>query len=562
MSRCYGCFKEISTEGTTCPHCGFSPADYEVHKWTLSPGTVLNGKYLIGKRLGEGGFGITYIAWDINMQTTIAVKEYYPNGFANRDVTSLTGNTVISLSDKENDVYSEGLKRYVKEAAILSRFFDLSGIVTVKDFFYENSTAYIVMEYIDGISLKEYLKNNGSNIGCDAALDLLKPVISSLSIVHKNNLLHRDISPDNIMIAGNGDVKLIDFGAARQFGNDSDKSMTVVLKHGYAPVEQYSSHGDHGTWTDVYAICAVLYRCIVGKAPVESIDRTRNDRYVPVRKAKKGIPKHIAEAIDKGLSVNPQDRQQDMDELYKDLYGSFTGRLNDKVDAAGRALRKLLVALIIVLTLGIAVGVVYRLNSDRIRRTIDVFLSDDDTYDKDKNIKADASEDEDIDKEKEISSNTKSKAEDNDENEEALTERVSKSSAKSSIFSSLSAGNTDRDVFDETLSYLFDSSDMSNDIKDGIMVVSEGILDGYPDNVTLNDILCTYTDAPGEWGGYEGSGGSVSVCYRGFRNGKKYVIEFESYQDDTFILTGVTIDGIRQEAYSNCFQDILDEVGL
>ncbi len=555
MSRCYGCFGEIPDGQARCPHCGFSLKGYEIHKWTLSPGTLLNGKYLIGRRLGEGGFGITYIAWDTNMQTTIAVKEYYPHGFANRDVTSLTGNTVISNDDNEKSVYAEGLKRYVKEAAILSRFFDLSGIVTVKDFFYENSTAYIVMEYIKGISLKEYLKNNGESIGYDTALNLLRPVISSLSTVHKNNLLHRDISPDNIMIAQNGDVKLIDFGAARQFGSDSDKSMTVVLKHGYAPIEQYSSHGDHGTWTDVYAICAVLYRCILGKAPEEAVDRTGNDRYIPVRDGGKRVPKHIAEAIDKGLSVNPGDRQQDMDELYRDLYGSFLGRINDKFDAAGKFFRKVLVAMIVLLALGVAAGVIYRLNSDRIRRTWEVLTSDDRDEDHTDIRSASGSDDDDID-------NDGEKTAASDDDEEERDDEEAGRSASGSIFASLTSGGDKQETIDESQIYLFDTSDMSYEVREGIAVVSEGILDGYPDSVTLNDILCAYTDKPGEWGGIEGSGRDIAVCYRGYRNGRKYVIEFTAYKDETFILTGVAIDGVRQEAYSDCFQDILDKVGL
>ena len=202
MSKvCYGCFKSVNDEYSACPYCGFDFHSYNISDRALHPGTVLNGKYIVGKTLGEGGFGITYLAWDRYMEIKIAIKEYYPSNIALRDTSMYGGNTLHVSSGSQNGDFESGLKRYVKEAAILSKFFNLPGIVSVKDFFYENGTAYIVMEYIEGISLREYLKGKGGKVSVNEALNIIEPIIKSLTVVHKNKLLHRDISPDNIMIS-------------------------------------------------------------------------------------------------------------------------------------------------------------------------------------------------------------------------------------------------------------------------------------------------------------------------------------------------------------------------
>ncbi len=381
MNRCYGCFEQIADVNTVCPHCGFFFRQNTEHKWILKPGTLSNGKYLIGKTLGEGGFGITYLAWDVNMETKVAIKEYYPGYLVSRDVTSGDGNYVTVTSRSGQRDFQDGLKRYVKEAAALSKFFDLPGIVSVKDFYYENETAYIVMEYIDGISLKALLERNGNRLAAEQALELMKPVISSLAVIHKNKLIHRDISPDNIMVDRTGKVKLIDFGAARSF-EEEEKSMTVMLKHGYAPIEQYSRKGEQAATTDIYALCAVLYRMITGEVPTESTQRVRNDELVSVRHLADKTPHHIATAIEKGLSLMPEDRQQSMEELYADLYGSKSSRVskqasnwfvrmlkragNALIRLLGKILKKIAVAAIIGLVLAVVAFFLYRANSDKI----------------------------------------------------------------------------------------------------------------------------------------------------------------------------------------------------
>ena len=347
----------------------------------LAVNTVLAGKYLVGPVLGEGGFGITYAGYDLNMETRIAIKEYFPVELVTRDTTrrsvggggkvyggsvpsangaSVSGNLssgvsssgsgsdrVISLSGEKSKTYQQGLKKYVDEARNVSQFADIPGIVSVKDFFYENNTAYIVMEYIEGISLKEYLKQKGGQLPEEEALAILRPVLEALEKVHAAGIVHRDISPDNIMLTfaeegktGAGQsgasaiygnisaVKLIDFGAARMTSKNDQKSLTIILKHGYAPEEQYRSHGEQGPWTDVYALCAVLYRMLTGKVPEPAMDRLFSDGLKRPEELGGKVTPAVSEAIMRGLAVKKEDRIQSVRELMDALYAGKKLRKN------------------------------------------------------------------------------------------------------------------------------------------------------------------------------------------------------------------------------------------
>ena len=351
----------------------------------LAVNTILAGKYLVGPVLGEGGFGITYAGYDLNMETRIAIKEYFPVELVSRDTAShpSDGNDpaarisasgggsdrVISLSGEKSKTYQQGLKKYVDEARNVSRFSGTPGIVSVKDFFYENDTAYIVMEYIEGVSLKEYLKRKGGKLPEEEALAILRPVLDALEKVHGAGIVHRDISPDNIMLTFAGEsgasgqakaassgasgtaskaagasvtapgtpeavpgtvpatvygniaaVRLIDFGAARMTAKNDQKSLTIILKHGYAPEEQYRSHGEQGPWTDVYALCAVLYRMLTGKVPEPAMDRLFSDGLKRPEELGAAISPAVSEAVMRGLAVKKDDRIQTMRELSDALY--------------------------------------------------------------------------------------------------------------------------------------------------------------------------------------------------------------------------------------------------
>ena len=293
----------------------------------LAVNTILEGKYLVGPVLGQGGFGITYVGYDLNMEAKIAIKEYFPVELVSRDTTTMHGDRVLSLSGEKSVTYKQGLKKYVAEAQNVSQFSEIPGVVSVKDFFYANETAYIVMEYIDGISLKDYLKEKGGSLTEEETLRIMKPVLEALVQVHKSGIIHRDISPDNIMLTFEGSghskiksVKLIDFGAARMTAKNDQKSLTIILKHGYAPEEQYRTHGEQGPWTDVYALCAVLYRMLTGETPVPAMDRMFQDELKTFDKFNAKVSANTAAAILKGLAVKKDDRIQSVQDLIAALY--------------------------------------------------------------------------------------------------------------------------------------------------------------------------------------------------------------------------------------------------
>lgn len=290
----------------------------------LSVNTILAGKYLVGPVLGQGGFGITYKGFDLNMETYVAIKEYFPVELASRNTTTIYGDRVISLGGEKSKNYKIGLEKYVAEAQSISRFSDISGIVSIKDFFYENETAYIVMEYIEGMNLRDYQKQCGGRLSEKEALDIMKPIIEALVQVHHVGVIHRDISPENIMLTFKDgqiqEVKLIDFGAARMTAANGQRSLTIILKHGYAPEEQYRTHGEQGAWTDVYAVCAVLYKLLTGRTPEQAMDRLFQDELQPFAKLGININKNVADAIWKGLSVKKENRFQTMNELAEILY--------------------------------------------------------------------------------------------------------------------------------------------------------------------------------------------------------------------------------------------------
>ena len=318
--RCVGCMKPLTAEGR-CAYCGLQQDKYRPIPRCLRPGMCLRDRYVLGRVLGEGSFGISYIAWDCLLDTVVAIKEYFPARLVCRHISEEDEDTNVYIYEKrESQKYQESLKKYLGEAKSLSAYYDLDGIVSVRDFFYANNTAYIVMGYVDGISVKEYVEKNGPIEG-EKFLRMLEPVIQSLAKVHQTGVLHRDISPDNMLLTRDEKLVLIDFGAARKENINMTRSMTVVFKRGFSPEEQYRTRGQQGAWTDVYALCATAYYALTGKAPDESIQRVLEDDMPSLTEMTDvDLPMQQKRAFMKGMTVDFHHRYQTMDELYQGLY--------------------------------------------------------------------------------------------------------------------------------------------------------------------------------------------------------------------------------------------------
>jgi len=300
-----------------CPRCGdVNALNNQDHQ--LPVGTVLGGRYLIGRAIGQGGFGITYIGRDMKLGLKVAVKEFFPSGAVNRHTKHSLD---LSSTDAEGDaILTEGRSKFLDEARMLALFAGDPNIVSVRDYFEENATAYIVMDFLDGVSLMTAINRNGP-YAFDVLFPLLEPVMRSLSRIHQSGMIHRDISPSNLMLTKDGRVILLDFGTVRAVNEDGEKSLSVVLKPGFAPVEQYQSHGSQGPWTDVYALCASIYKLITGKTPLNSMNRLFNDELpLPSACGAKISPEQEA-ALMCGLSVRPETRFRSVEALLKALHG-------------------------------------------------------------------------------------------------------------------------------------------------------------------------------------------------------------------------------------------------
>lgn len=299
-------------QAQVCPFCGYREGTPAAAPHYLKPGTVLAGKYLVGKGLGHGGFGTTYIARDQVLGIKLAIKEYLPQDCASRQPGT---NLVVPYTGEGGKRFTDGLESFLQEARTLARFDGSPNIVGVRDFFTENGTAYLVMNYLEGITLKQYLvRSGGKPVPFDKMLGILLPVMDALRTVHAAGLLHRDISPDNIFLTTSGQVTLIDFGAARQSMN-VQQSMSVILKPGYAPEEQYRSRGHQGPWTDIYALGATMYRTLTGRIPPESLERQKQDCLVPPSRLGIRIPAYAEAAILRAMAVRAEDRFQTIDEF-------------------------------------------------------------------------------------------------------------------------------------------------------------------------------------------------------------------------------------------------------
>lgn len=311
---CFYCMSPVNEDGT-CPVCGLTAGAYQPAPHHIPPGTILMNRYLIGRVLGEGGFGITYIACDLRLDLKVAIKEYFPTDKATRhassslDVTCFTG---AAGSD-----YESAKRKFLSEARVMAKMDKQPEVVGVRDFFEVNNTAYIVMEFVDGTTFRELVKQEGGKIPAKKLLSTIEPLFDALSAVHAAGLVHRDISPDNLMLE-HGKVRLLDFGCARESSHGTN-TLTIALKHGYAPIEQYTNHGQ-GPWTDIYALAATIYFCLTGKAPVRSTDRLLGDELILPSKLGVDLTRQQEKALLRALSIQPRRRFQTMEEFHAALY--------------------------------------------------------------------------------------------------------------------------------------------------------------------------------------------------------------------------------------------------
>ncbi len=313
---CMGCMSDKGVD-SRCHHCGWVEGTPQSLPQHLPARTLLKNRYLLGRVLGHGGFGVTYLAWDTIANIRLAIKEYLPQDLATR----ASGQSQVKAynTGELQGYFQYGLKRFLDEARTLAQFTDHTGIVSFKDFFEDNGTAYLVMQHLDGITFKHFIQKRGGRIPVEMAIDILMPVMDALREVHSVGLLHRDVSPDNILICKNGQIKVLDFGAARYSFNERSQSLSVMLKAGYTPLEQYSSKGIQGPWTDVYATAATLYHAIIGQTPPEALDRIYDDTLVFPEE----INLKVQRLLIKALAVKPEQRFQSVKELQDNLLAIY-----------------------------------------------------------------------------------------------------------------------------------------------------------------------------------------------------------------------------------------------
>ena len=313
IRRCMKCMHALAAGETVCPECGRPYGSVKAESFALKPGTILDGKYLVGEMLGQGGFGITYIGFDLLLEQKVAIKEYYPmsTGMVSREnsTTVVWSSAVMQKSGME-----KGFDSFLKEARKMAKLGGIPGVVGVKSVFIQNETAYIVMDFIEGETLLKKLQRGGP-MDYGTCISLMTPIMQALAEVHKHGIIHRDISPDNIMVQSDGKLILLDLGAAKDLdiqGKDGNvQSSQMVAKHGFSPVEQYGQAGKIGPWTDVYAMAATIYYCCTGVLPPSATDRMIEDTLT----CRPRLTKEQFDVLAFCMNVLPQNRPQNMDAL-------------------------------------------------------------------------------------------------------------------------------------------------------------------------------------------------------------------------------------------------------
>lgn len=319
MNRCYHCFETLRDKSAdTCPCCGtpLKQIEWDSRRY-LKPGTILQNKFFVGNAIGKGGFGNTYVGWNEVLQCKVAIKEYFPTNLTARGADGVT--VTITSSDTQG-YFRSGLEQFLEEARNVASLQDVKGVVQIYSFFEENGTGYIIMEFLEGMDVKQILRERGNRVDYEWARRVILTVLHTLREVHNRGILHRDIAPDNIFVTNEGVIKLIDFGAAKSAAA-GERQRAIVLKSGYAPIEQYTRNMEQGPYTDLYAVAALFYRMLTGTKPPSAPDRMRLDRMEPLSAKGVQVPESAEMAITMCLYIDPQYRLQSVDEFMEALDG-------------------------------------------------------------------------------------------------------------------------------------------------------------------------------------------------------------------------------------------------
>lgn len=307
---CYRCFSEKPIREKPCPQCGYKHTPDTASPNCLLPGTLLCNRYIVGVALGVGGFGITYKCLDTKLGGICAIKEYFPANIALRNSATKT----VSVNEQNVERYNKVMKRFVEEAELV-KCLRHRNVITIYDNFFENYTAYYVMEYCDGIDLRRYTNNFSRKLEYDEGMNILYQIMNGLEYIHSKGILHRDIAPDNIYVTKNNSVKILDFGSARNEMDQFNRELSVIVKVGYAPIEQYGGRGKQGPYTDIYALGATFYHLFTSKIPMESTQRVAEDNLEVFSSLRPDLPDNLKYCIEKAMEITTAKRISNIAEM-------------------------------------------------------------------------------------------------------------------------------------------------------------------------------------------------------------------------------------------------------
>ena len=352
FDRCFGCMEEI--HGYPCPVCGFDPAQAAAPNYVLPYGAILNGRYIVGKMLGRGGFGITYIGFDLMLQRKVAVKEYFPSGQVSR-ISPISTELQWLDGEQADQLRENGVRACLREARKMAKIGDIPEVVRVLDCFQENDTAYIVMDYVSGKTLMSVLLEQDAMTWTQAK-EIFVPAMQAMEQVHQAGLVHRDISPDNLMLTPDGRVRILDLGAAKDLAINGGVSSALVVKGGFSPLEQYAQQGGSGSWTDVYAMAATMYHSLTGVIPPTAPDRMQGEPVNWALLANNGVPRHVISAMQNAMALKAGERTQSMAEFLRQCQSETVVRKAPPVPAKKENFKIIGVAAALCLAAALAVA--------------------------------------------------------------------------------------------------------------------------------------------------------------------------------------------------------------